>query len=158
MPPGVLGPVAAADRGQILREEYERQKARGGLPSADLLRELRHCEELASQVRGRHYVDWVPTLDDHRTAGRKLEGLALLLEIIDAAERAARVSGREPAPGYTHRAAVIYRKRNDHAAEIAIIERWEATWPPDRRGPGATQSKLAQRLTKARELHHSQDR
>lgn len=109
-------------------------------------------QEEASQVRGRHYVDWVPTLDEWRSAGRDDEALDLLLEIIDAAERAAVVAGREPAPGYTKRAAVIYRRRKDFAAEVAIIERWEAACPPERRGSGATQSRLAGRLVKAREL------
>lgn len=104
-------------------------------------------------MRGRHYVDWVPVLDELRSAGRDQEGLELLLELIDAAERAARVTGREPTPGYTHRAAVIYRRRRDYAAEIAIIERWQAACPRERRGPGATQEKLSQRLQKARTLH-----
>ena len=118
-------------------DSYERQQRR---------------EDAASQVRGRHYVDWVPTLDELRSEGRAEEALKLLLEIIDAAERAAVVSGREPAPGYTERAAVIYRGRGDYAAEVAIIERWEAACPPERRGPGAAQGRLAKRLGKARAL------
>lgn len=147
-----LDPVAAAERGKAVRAEYDKRWGRGDLAAVELLRDLRHLEEMASQVRGRHYVDWVPVLDGFRSSGREQEGLDLLLEIVDAAERAALVSGREPAPGYTHRAAVIYRRRKDYAAEIAIIERWQAACPPERRGPGATQAKLTQRLEKARQL------
>lgn len=114
-------------------------------------------EDKASQVRGRHYVDWVSTLNELRSQDGDDEALGLLLEIIDAAERAAAVSGREPAPGYTERAAVIYRGRADYAAEVAIIERWEAACPPELRGPGATQGRLAKRLMKARALQQESD-
>lgn len=107
---------------------------------------------VAGHVRGRHYVDWVPTLDQMRREKRDDEALALLHEIITAAEKVAAVVGREPAPGYTERAAVIYRRRKDYAAEIALIERWEAACPPENRGPGATQGRLAKRLAEARRL------
>ncbi|MDV6012307.1 hypothetical protein [Haloechinothrix sp. LS1_15] len=67
------------------------------------------------------------------------------------------MSGREPAPAYTHRAAVIYRRRKDYDAEIAIIERWCAACPPERRGPGATQQELLTRLERAKELRAKRD-
>jgi acyl-CoA synthetase (NDP forming) len=73
-----------------------------------------------------------------------------LLEIIEAAERDATITGREPAPGYTERAATIHHRQKNYAAEVAIIERWEAACPPELRGPGATQGRLAERLATAR--------
>lgn len=129
---------------------FRRQREPEQTESPYQLRERQ--QEEAGQVRGRYYVDWVPTLNELRSAGQDDEALALLLEVIDAAERAAAVSGREPSPGYTERAAVIYRRREDFAAEVAVIERWQAACPPERRGPGATQGRLAHRLAKAREL------
>lgn len=113
-------------------EEYQRQRA---------------AEEAASQVRGRHYVDWVPTLNEWRSEGRDDEALALLNEIIDAAERAAQVTGCEPAPGYTKRAAVIYRRRKDYAAEAAVLRRWLAACPP-----GRGNADIEARLKKAEQL------
>ncbi|MEH1096653.1 hypothetical protein [Micromonospora sp. CPCC 205739] len=101
----------------------------------------RRAEDAASQVRGRHYVDWVPILDQWRKERRDDESLALLVEIIDAAERAARVAGREPAPGYTKRAATIYRRRKDYAAEVAVLRRWLAACPPGR-GSAAIEERL----------------
>lgn len=98
-------------------------------------------------VRGRHYVDWVPTLDRLRGDGQDDEAVPLLLEIIDAAERAARIEGVEPAPGYTMRAATIYRKRKDYAAEVAVLERYLAACPPGRGG-----GRVSERLVKARAL------
>lgn len=106
----------------------------------------------AEQVAGRHITEWVPELNRLRSEGDDDEGLALLMECIAATERGARFSGREPAPGYTHRAAVILRRRKEYQAEIDLIERWERACPPERRGPGATQGKLAERKRKAREL------
>lgn len=98
----------------------------------------------AGLVRGRHYLEWVETLDQWRSEKRDDEALELLLEIIDATERAARMMNSSPPPGYTKRAAVIYRRRKDYAAEIAVIERY-LMWEPG-------SEKLAGRLAKAREL------
>jgi hypothetical protein len=122
----------------------------------DEWRRHQHLEERASQVRGRHYVDWVPVLDRLRSEKRDDEALVLLHECIDAAERASRYSGREPAPGYTERAAVILRRRKEYAAEVALIERWERACAPEQRGPGVTQGKLMQRKKKALELLRKQ--
>lgn len=101
--------------------------------------------EAAALVRGRHYTEWVPTLDELRSdSERQDEYLALLLEIIDATERETLYSGLEPPPGYYTRAAIVYRKRRDIDAEIAVLERWMRICPPDRRN-----GKIADRLAKA---------
>ncbi|MEV4202259.1 hypothetical protein [Micromonospora globbae] len=109
--------------------------------------QLRRAEDAASQVRGRHDVEWMPTLNQWRSEGRDNEALSLLCEIIEAAERAARVTGREPSPGYTKRAAIIYRTRKDSAAEVAVLRRWLAACPP---GRGSTD--IEARLKKAEQL------
>jgi hypothetical protein len=101
---------------------------------------------------GKPLWDWLRFVEELGRQGRDDQALELVGALITAAEQEARVSGREPAPAYTERAAIIYRKRRDYLAEIAVIERWERACPPQRRGPGATQEKLAKRLVKAREL------
>jgi hypothetical protein len=146
-----LTPDEASAVGGELRAAYDAGCARGQ-PEFELLGSLRRLGDEAAQVHGRHYVDWVPTLDWLRHEHRDDEALALLTEIIPAAEREARIIGREPAPGYTERAAIIYRRRGDYPAEVAVIERWQAACPPQQRGAGATQDRLAWRLARAREL------
>jgi hypothetical protein len=101
---------------------------------------------------GQPLWDWLTHVQDLEKQGRLDEALELVGALITAAEQEAQLSGREPAPGYTERAAIIYRKRRDYAGEIAVIERWERACPPERRGPGATQAKLAKRLQRARQL------
>lgn len=96
--------------------------------------------------------DWLAYVQDLEREGRLEEALNLLGALIIAAEQEAEVSGREPVPAYTERAAIIHRKRRDYAAEIAVIERWERACPPDTRGPGTTRTKLLNRLERAREL------
>ena len=141
-----LGPSEAADLGAKLRAIHERIKRDEGIPDGRLYPMLRKLESEASCVRGRPYFEWVETLDELRSSGDDDAGLALLLECIEAAERAARVSGMEPAPGYTKRAAVIYRRRKDYAREIEMMERWESVSPPQYQGA------MAKRLAAAKSL------
>lgn len=108
--------------------------------------------EAAELVRGKHFTEWIPELNRLRAEKNDDEALSLLMECIAATERGAQFSGREPAPDYTKRAAIIFRRRKDYQAEIDIIERWELACPPELRGPGATQEPLIARKAKAREL------
>ena len=84
----------------------------------------------AAQFRGKHYTDWVPELDRLRREKRDDELLELLLGILDATDRHASVTGREPTPGYYKQAAILYRRSGRIAEEIEIIERWERACPP----------------------------
>lgn len=103
--------------------------------------------EQAGYVRGRFYTEWVPTLDKLRAEKRDDEALELLLEIIDATERASQILGEVPPPAYTGRAAIILRRKKDYAGEVAVLERWMAACPP-----GAGSDRFIGRLAKARAL------
>lgn len=81
-------------------------------------------------VRGRHLIDWVPTVEQWLRQEREDEALELLLEIIDAAERLARVDGVAPPARYTRQALEIYRRRGDDAGEAAVLERYATACPP----------------------------
>jgi hypothetical protein len=72
------------------------------------------------------------------------KALDLLGALLTAAEHEAEISGREPAPAYTERAAIIHRKRRDYAAEIAVIELWEGACPPES-GPRRHSSEVDQK-------------
>lgn len=91
----------------------------------------RNDADKAGYVRGKHYTEWVPTLNEWRKAGESKESdyLELVLEIITATEKVAAILGQTPAPGYTERAAIVYRRRKDFAAEVAILHRYEAACP-----------------------------
>jgi len=103
-------------------------------------------------LAGTPLPDWLDVVKFLVKDGRPEEALRLVHVLIEAAEEEARLSKREPAPAYTERAAMIYRKQRRYTEEIAIIERWEAACPPDQRGPGAGQERLARRLERARAL------
>lgn len=107
---------------------------------------------------GKPMWDWLPYIEQ-LAKGDPVEAdkaLSLVYALISVAERESIVSRREPAPGYTERAAIMHRKRKEYAAEIAVIERWERACPPEQRGRGAVQAKLAQRLAKAKDLADKQ--
>jgi len=98
--------------------------------------------------------DWLRYVEELAKGGEAEaeRALDLVYALIIVAEREAAANGREPAPAYTERAAILHRKRKEYEREVAVLERWEIACPPERRGPGALQPKLAQRLVKAREL------
>lgn len=144
---GYLSPEEATERGQQLRPRMDAQMVD---PQGDgeIYGLMRALGLRAGETRGRHYVDWVPELDQLRSTNNEQQAEPLLLDCVAAAERSALVNGCEPAPGYTLRLAVIYRRQKRYADEVAILERWELACPRERRGLG----KIADRLMKAREL------
>ncbi|MCL5736115.1 MAG: hypothetical protein M1274_11095 [Actinobacteria bacterium] len=121
---------------------------------------LEALEERASQVRGRHYSEWMDTVDYLCGCGADDEALCLLLECVDAAQRASRVSGWAPAPLFTERAAGIYRRREDYAREVEVLERWAAACPSQRQKADVTptQERMAKRLRAAKSLRAKQTR
>jgi hypothetical protein len=127
---------------------------------AEELEERRRTEELARRagtVRGHFYVDLVPELNRLRSEKNDDEGLKLLIEIIEAAERTAQIENRTPPPGYTERATVILRRRKRYADELDLIDRYEfqrqlyAAGDPYDQG-STTWARLEKRRVKAREL------
>ncbi|QBJ98660.1 hypothetical protein ERC79_10770 [Rhodococcus sp. ABRD24] len=76
------------------------------------------------QVRGRHYGAWSEPVKQLKRDNRLDEALELLLEVIAVVERPENCVGGTPAPWYTEQAAIIYRKQKNHAAEVAILQRW----------------------------------
>jgi hypothetical protein len=103
---------------------------------------------MAGRVRGRHYTDYVDDVKALRRSGQDEAAERLLLELVDATEEEANSRGTGVAPWYYEQLAIIYRKRKDHTAEVAILERY-ASQP---HAPGAGPAKLAERLIKARVL------
>jgi hypothetical protein len=100
------------------------------------------------RVRGQHYTEYVEVVKTLRRAGQDQEAERLLFELVDATEEEARSRGTGVAPWLYEQLAIIYRKRKDFVAEVAILERY-ALQPP---APGAGPTKRAERLKKARRL------
>lgn len=142
-----------------LRDEAEKKardrrmaKVAASIDLRSALRRRSRADVEGMLLAGQPIWDWLAYAQDLERAGQGDEALAAVEVLIEAAEQEAQASGREPAPGYTERAAIIYRKRRDYAAEVAVLERWERACPPEQRGPGASQAKLLKRLDRAREL------
>lgn len=102
----------------------------------------------AGRIRGRHYTDYVEDVKSFRRSNQDEPAERLLLELVDATEEESRIRGTGVAPWYYEQLAIIYRKRKDPSAEVAVLERY--TSQPH--APGAGPTKLAERLMKARAL------
>lgn len=97
-------------------------------------------------VRGRHHSEWHPEVKRLEDAGDEPAAVGLLLEICDATEAESRAEGYGVAPVAYERLAVLYRKRKDRAAELDVLERYEAA----PHAPGAVPGQLAERLARLR--------
>ena len=149
-PNAELSLIEAADLGAKLQAIHERNRRNNDIDGR-LYSILRRLQLEASFVRGKPCGDWIPTLNELRSSGDDDTALPLLLECIEAAERTARVTGMEPAPAFTRRAAVICRRRKDYAQEIRVLKRWEAAAP--RRYKGAMADRIAAAM-KLRDKDH----
>lgn len=90
-------------------------------------------------VGGIHYLQTIEPIKQLKREGRLEEALELCYLAIEGAEQDRQ--GREPAPWYTEQAAIIHRKLGQRDEEIAVLERWLANTPQDRRD-GAIQDRL----------------
>ncbi|MCR6033816.1 hypothetical protein GGQ22_20640 [Nocardioides sp. zg-579] len=91
-------------------------------------------------VGGVHYLETIEPIKQLKRDGKLDEALALCYAAIEGAE--AGRDGREPAPWYTEQAAIIHRKRGEREAEAAVLRRWLAACPLERRAGSKIQERL----------------
>lgn len=94
----------------------------------------------AGMVNGVHYLQLVEPIKQLKRENRLDEALTLCLAAINGAEAAR--DGREPAPWYTEQAAIICRKLGRREEEVAVLRRWLAVCPPERREGSRIKSRL----------------
>ena len=109
-----------------------------------------HAQAASDQgmLRGRHYTDYLDEVKTLRREGMDSAAATLLAKLVTAAESEAQARGWDVAPWYYAQLAIIFRKRNDLDAEIAILERYAA----QPRSSAQTGAALRRRLQKARAL------
>lgn len=96
-------------------------------------------------LRGKPYTSYVDEVKTLRRHGHDDSAEELLLELVDVVETEASEKGWGVAPWYYEQLAIVYRKRGDAAAEVAILERY-ASAP---HAPGVGPGRLHDRLQKA---------
>jgi hypothetical protein len=113
----------------------------------------------AGSFNGKHYTEYIEYVKQLKRQQKYDEAIKLLLEIISAVEREARMAEKlnwgAPwfiAPGYYKQLAIIYRKEKRYDKEAEILERY----CDQTKAPGARVSELEQRLIKANELRDKQ--
>ncbi|OZC73662.1 hypothetical protein CH251_14120 [Rhodococcus sp. 06-462-5] len=146
------------------------RKKRAG-ESLNKFDELHAVEYEAGLVRGTHFLKWGEEVARLKREGHLVEALEMLLEVIAATEReqaqehanapvraayfgrpVEEIVVRETPPGWTHNAAIVYRKLGDLRGEIAVVDRWLAHAGDSSKWVGATHAKLIARRQKAFEL------
>lgn len=112
--------------------------------------EARGVGSAVGTVLGQHFTFWGDEVDQLIRDGELDEALTLVLEIISAGEKEARARRYDsPPPGWTTKAAIIYRKLKRPEDEVAVIERYMAA-------SKVPNGELVNRLAKARDLVNAQ--
>lgn len=142
------GPVSwpnDADHPAAVTVEEQRAEAHGATSS--MVREALEGDDphRAEQfqrglVGGVHYLETIEPIKQLKREGKLDEALELCYRAIAGAE--AGRDGREPAPWYTEQAAIIHRKRGERDEEVAVLRRWLAACPVDRRSGSKVQERL----------------
>jgi len=101
-------------------------------------------EDKPGFYNGKHYTRYVDEVKSLMRDNRLDDAERLLIELVNATEAEARSGGFGVAPWYYERLAVLYRKKKDIEAEIAILERFAR----QKHAPGAKPPKLLPRLEK----------
>lgn len=108
----------------------------------------------AGYVNGYHFTDYVDTVKDLKRNKKYTEAIDLLLNLVNATERESEVEGFGVAPYYYEELAVIYRKLSRYDDEVKILERYDN----QRKAPGKSPDRLAERLIKANEIASSKEK
>ncbi|MEC9373018.1 MAG: hypothetical protein VYC34_04205 [Planctomycetota bacterium] len=121
-----------------------RSPIRSEVPVSEVLRARLERIDRAGNVDGRHYTTYVDEIKVLKRERRFEEAETLLMQIVDATEREARLGSGGVAPAYYLDLAIIYRKQGRTADEIAILERYAA----QTHAAGVMPEKLLERLRK----------
>ncbi len=105
----------------------------------------------AGQLEGKHYTAFVEEVKALKRSGDLDAAAGLLMRLLDAAEREARVSGPDwpIAPWYFVQLAAIYRKQKSYAQESAVLRRYVLLHQDKKSGPSAD---MLEKLEKAQSL------
>lgn len=104
----------------------------------------RAAQFAAGMVNGVHYLELVEPIKQLKREGRLEEALELCYAAIAGAENDAVTNGwSAPAPAYTEHAAIILRKLKRPDEEAAVLRRYLARLPEERRGTSPFAARLA---------------
>jgi hypothetical protein len=93
--------------------------------------------------KGKHYTEYVEQVMELKRQEKLADAEKLLLNLIAAVEAEETVQQHSRAPWYTEQLAIIYRKQQRYADEVAILERYDSR---------AGQSSFTDRIAKAKAL------
>lgn len=93
-------------------------------------------------VDGRHYTEYVETVNQLKREDRYEDAIALLLRLVDATEEESATERVGVAPWYYEQLAIMYRKQGEREAEVAILQRFAQ----QEHAPGQKPAKLMLRL------------
>ncbi|WP_280303571.1 hypothetical protein [Nocardia abscessus] len=104
---------------------------------------------VAGLVDGKDYRQWFEKVRALKRAGKNKAAIRLLERMLDAEDAASAIIEAAPLVWITEQAAIVYRKLNNLEAEVAVLQRYLAHFPP-----GRAPRKITSRLETALKLLH----
>jgi DNA polymerase III subunit epsilon len=101
----------------------------------------------------KHFTDLVGPIKEAKRSGEFSRAEELLLRAIEWTEEEEAEDRLGVAPWYYEHLAIVYRRQRRFADEVAVLERYGR----QRKGPGVSKDKLAQRLAQARRLESNEE-
>jgi hypothetical protein len=95
---------------------------------------------------GRHYTEYVETVEDLKRQNNLDEAEKLLISLVAATEAESKAKNWGVAPYHYEQLAIIYRQKQEPREELGILERFSK----QQHAPGAKPAKLLYRLNKVR--------
>ena len=105
------------------------------------------AKKRAGYIDGRHFLDYIPEVEELKRQRRYEDAAALLIRMVDAVEAEAAKEKCGVGPWYYWHLAIVYRKLHRADLELAILERFASQKHPRY---GATIAKLLERLKDVR--------
>lgn len=97
-------------------------------------------------VRGRDLNEWHMQLEQWASSGNTAAQRTLLQEIIAVTELLPQYDAREPQPYWHEKLADLHVSAGESWAEAAVLTRWLACWPEERRRFDSARERFLQRL------------
>lgn len=95
-------------------------------------------------VNGKHYTEYVETVNELKQKGKYEQAISLLIQLVEATEEESGAEGLGVAPWYYEQLSILYKRIKNRDGELNILKRFAQR----KHAPGVKPIKLLERLNR----------